>query len=183
MPSTLKTPPPTYAVHTGNRPCGCSTRPTSTQSRSRSIVTSWLPTPAGPFILVLGTYAPGEALVESLIKPFPASGIPSAFGLGDINATFEGRGTNRVDALLVRPCVNYNFPDGWYVTSSPIITANWEAMAGDSVAGMSPVRMARPTLEASIAARSGESEILGAKEQRKQASTAGFATVINLTSP
>ena len=23
--------------------------------------------------------------------------------------------------------VNYNFPSGWYLTSSPIITANWEA--------------------------------------------------------
>ena len=27
---------------------------------------NWLPTPKGPFLLILGTYAPGEALIESL---------------------------------------------------------------------------------------------------------------------
>jgi len=30
---------------------------------------NWLPAPAGPFLLILGTYAPGEALIESLSKP------------------------------------------------------------------------------------------------------------------
>jgi hypothetical protein len=32
-----------------------------------------------------------------------------------------------VDLLTVQPFVNYNLPDGWYLTTSPIITANWEA--------------------------------------------------------
>jgi hypothetical protein len=32
-----------------------------------------------------------------------------------------------VDLMTVQPFVNYNFSEGWYVTSSPIITANWEA--------------------------------------------------------
>lgn len=40
------------------------------------------------------------------------------------------RGT-RYNALLVQPFLNYNFGDGWYVGSSPIITANWLA-AGNS---------------------------------------------------
>ncbi len=26
-----------------------------------------------------------------------------------------------------QPFVNYNLDDGWYLTSSPLITANWEA--------------------------------------------------------
>jgi len=30
---------------------------------------NWLPTPAGPFLMVLGTYAPGAALIESLTNP------------------------------------------------------------------------------------------------------------------
>ena len=32
-----------------------------------------------------------------------------------------------VNAMLIQPFVNYNLPDGWYLVSSPIITANWEA--------------------------------------------------------
>jgi hypothetical protein len=29
--------------------------------------------------------------------------------------------------LLLQPFVNYNMTEGWYLVSSPIITANWEA--------------------------------------------------------
>jgi hypothetical protein len=32
-----------------------------------------------------------------------------------------------VSQLLVQPFINYNFSRGWYLTSSPIITANWKA--------------------------------------------------------
>jgi hypothetical protein len=32
-----------------------------------------------------------------------------------------------VNQMLVQPFINYNFPRGWYLTSSPIITANWKA--------------------------------------------------------
>lgn len=43
-----------------------------------------------------------------------------------------GWGENAVNAMLLQPFVNYNLPDGWYLTSSPIITANWKAdKAGD----------------------------------------------------
>ena len=27
--------------------------------------------------------------------------------------------------------INYNYPSGWYLTSAPIITANWEADSGN----------------------------------------------------
>jgi hypothetical protein len=33
--------------------------------------------------------------------------------------------------MLLQPFVNYNLPKGWYISSSPIITANWEADSGD----------------------------------------------------
>ena len=33
----------------------------------------------------------------------------------------------QVNQMLVQPFINYNFPRGWYLTSSPIITANWKA--------------------------------------------------------
>ena len=32
-----------------------------------------------------------------------------------------------VSQLLLQPFVNYNLPDGWYLVSSPIITADWMA--------------------------------------------------------
>ncbi len=32
-----------------------------------------------------------------------------------------------VNQMLLQPFVNYNLRHGWYLTSSPIITANWEA--------------------------------------------------------
>jgi hypothetical protein len=36
----------------------------------------------------------------------------------------------RVSQMLTQPFINYNFPDGTYLTTSPIITANWVARPG-----------------------------------------------------
>jgi hypothetical protein len=41
-----------------------------------------------------------------------------------------GPGSN-VSQLLMQPFVNYNLPEGWYPTNSPIITANWSASSGN----------------------------------------------------
>ena len=32
----------------------------------------------------------------------------------------------RVNQFLLRPFVNYNFVNGWYLTSTPVMTANWD---------------------------------------------------------
>ncbi len=32
-----------------------------------------------------------------------------------------------VNQMLMQPFLNYNLPKGWYVNTSPVITANWEA--------------------------------------------------------
>ena len=32
-----------------------------------------------------------------------------------------------VNAMTLQPFLNYNLPEGWYLTTSPVITANWEA--------------------------------------------------------
>jgi hypothetical protein len=43
-----------------------------------------------------------------------------------------GWGDKPVNAMLLQWFVNYNLPDGWYLTSAPIVTANWKAdKAGD----------------------------------------------------
>jgi hypothetical protein len=34
---------------------------------------------------------------------------------------------NYVNQMLVQPFINFNLPDGWYLTTSPIITADWHA--------------------------------------------------------
>jgi len=38
---------------------------------------------------------------------------------------------SNVNQLLLQPFVNYNLAEGWYLTSSPIITANWNATSGN----------------------------------------------------
>ena len=41
-----------------------------------------------------------------------------------------GSGQN-VNKAVIQPFVNYNFDKGWYISSVPIITADWEAKSGD----------------------------------------------------
>jgi len=36
-----------------------------------------------------------------------------------------------VSQFLIEPFINYNFSHGWYLTSSPIITANWKATSAN----------------------------------------------------
>jgi len=38
-----------------------------------------------------------------------------------------GSGASDVNAMLIQPFINYNMDDGWYLTSVPIITADWES--------------------------------------------------------
>lgn len=38
---------------------------------------------------------------------------------------------SNVNQMLVQPFVNYNMRHGWYLTSSPIITSNWEVNGND----------------------------------------------------
>ena len=39
--------------------------------------------------------------------------------------SFSGEDGRDVNKMLIQPFLNYNLPKGWYLTSSPIITANW----------------------------------------------------------
>lgn len=45
--------------------------------------------------------------------------------------SFAGWGDEDVSALLIQPFINYNLPQGWYLTSAPILTANWKADGGE----------------------------------------------------
>ncbi len=69
----------------------------------------------GPSVVVLTT--PGHWVIGAL-----ANNIWSVAGP-------EGRPA--VNQFLLQYFVNYNLKKGWYLTSAPIITANWEANSGD----------------------------------------------------
>jgi hypothetical protein len=42
-----------------------------------------------------------------------------------------GSGDSDINLLTWQPIINYNLPDSWYLTSVPIITANWEASSSN----------------------------------------------------
>ncbi len=47
--------------------------------------------------------------------------------------SYAGDGDRQhVNRMTLQPFVNYNLPEGWYLTSSPVITANWEADSDDA---------------------------------------------------
>lgn len=48
-----------------------------------------------------------------------------------INNVWAGSGDRRINQMLLQPFINYNLPNGWYLVSSPVITANWRAPSGE----------------------------------------------------
>ncbi|MFP2898250.1 neuromedin U [Corallococcus sp. 4LFB] len=74
-------------------------------------------------VLGTGKWSVGPSAVL-LLQPDPwtfgvlANNVWSVFGDGDRPA---------VNQLLLQYFINYNLPKGWYLTSAPILTANWEA--------------------------------------------------------
>lgn len=45
--------------------------------------------------------------------------------LGNNQWSFAGWSDSEVNQMLLQPFVNYNFRHGWYLTSAPIMTADW----------------------------------------------------------
>jgi hypothetical protein len=54
--------------------------------------------------------------------------VNQIWSVGD--ATKGSRQSGDYSQALMQPFLNYNFPDGTYLTSSPIITADWKADSG-----------------------------------------------------
>lgn len=48
-----------------------------------------------------------------------------------ISNVWSFTGDSSVNLFTWQPFVNYNFEGGWYATTSPVITANWEADSGN----------------------------------------------------
>lgn len=50
-----------------------------------------------------------------------------------VNNIWAGTQGQRVNQMLIQPFVNYNLPDGWYLTTSPVVTANWLAKTNSDI--------------------------------------------------
>jgi hypothetical protein len=66
---------------------------------------------------VVGLVQPGPWTIGALLNNVWSVG-------GQLNRT-------AVNQMLLQYFINYNLDKGWYLTSSPIITANWKAPSGD----------------------------------------------------
>jgi hypothetical protein len=65
---------------------------------------------------------------------FVALAMPGNWVIGSLFSnvwSFAGSGSQDVNLFTWQYFVNYNLPKGWYLTSAPIITANWEADSGN----------------------------------------------------
>ena len=91
----------------------------------------WLTWGAGPTftfptatdsMLGSGKYSAGPAIVALTIQGHWLVGV-----LANNQWSYAGWGDHNVNQMLAQPFINYNLPHGWYLTSSPIITANWNA--------------------------------------------------------
>ena len=59
-----------------------------------------------------------------------ALAMPGKWVLGALASnlwSFAGSGEKDINLFTLQPFINRNFDAGWYVTTAPIITANWEA--------------------------------------------------------
>ncbi len=84
----------------------------------------WLPT-ASDSELGYNHWGGGPAVVALTIDgPWVAGALLN-------NVWAGGSGQHRVDLLTLNPLVNFNLRAGWYLTSTPVITANWARKGSD----------------------------------------------------
>jgi hypothetical protein len=86
------------------------TLPTSTSDRLGS--QKWS---AGPSAVALIT--PGQWVIGALVRQLWSFAGSSA--------------RQNVNQTLIQPFINYNLPNGWFLSSSPIMTANWQSASGN----------------------------------------------------
>jgi len=100
------------------------------------------PSKPGKFVWGVGPTMTFPTATESELGSGKWSAGPAAVGLfmdgpwvvgalANQQWSFAGWGGADVDAMLIQPFVNYNLPKGWYLTTAPIVTANWSASSGD----------------------------------------------------
>jgi hypothetical protein len=77
--------------------------------------------------LATGTFGAGlTAVVVKTTKSFVLGGL-----LSQIWPVADSGGEPKMDLLTIQPFINYNFGEGWALSFSPIISANWDASDGN----------------------------------------------------
>jgi len=77
-------------------------------------------------LLTSGQWAAGPAAVALTMQG------PWVVGaLANHQWDFAGWRDRSFNRTLIQPFINYNLPQGWYVNTAPIITADWENRSGD----------------------------------------------------
>jgi hypothetical protein len=87
--------------------------------------TATFPT-ATDLLLGTGMYSVGPTAVALSIQGHWVFGA-----LVNNQWSVAGWGSKNQNNFLLQPFINYNLPNGWYLTSSPILTANWNASHDD----------------------------------------------------
>lgn len=83
------------------------------------------PTATDP-LLGSGMYSAGPAVVAFLKTGPWRTGV-----IANNQWSYAGWGPQSVNQMTLQPILTYNFSDGWYLVSSPIITADWMASSSD----------------------------------------------------
>ena len=77
-------------------------------------------------LLGSGMYSAGPAAVLFLGLGQWKLGV-----IGNNQWSYAGWGPQSVNQMTLQPIINYNFGGGWYLVTSPIMTANWKASSSD----------------------------------------------------
>ncbi|MFO1461954.1 MAG: neuromedin U [Verrucomicrobiota bacterium] len=98
------------------------------------------PANSGKFIWGIGPTLTLPTATDSLLGSGMWSAGPAAVALtmqgpwvvgvlANQQWSYAGWGDQDVSAMLIQPFINYNLPNGWYLSSAPILTANWKESA------------------------------------------------------
>src|SRR5262249_50739184 len=82
---------------------------------------------ATAFPVQTGTFAAGVGAVTVLIKgPWVLGGLVNQFW-----PIHDSGGEPKTNLFVVQPFINYNLGRGWAISFAPLMTANWDASAGN----------------------------------------------------
>ena len=72
-----------------------------------------------------GKWSAGPGLVVLLLSKKPD--VVTGFLINNLWSFAGDEDRANVNLMTLQPFFNYNLPEGWYLTTSPVITADWEA--------------------------------------------------------
>ena len=76
-----------------------------------------------------GKWSAGPGLVVLLLSKKPD--VVTGFLVNNLWSFAGDEDRANVNLMTLQPFFNYNLPEGWYLTTSPVITADWEANRND----------------------------------------------------